>query len=102
MGKIRQTFPKEVKLRAIQLYEEEGMTYRSIAKELGLKCHKIVQRWVKHYQNEGISGLDEKRGKSAGLRTGRPRKRPLTLEEENKRLRAENEYLKKWLGLERR
>jgi transposase len=71
-------------------------------KELGLTCHKIVLRWVKHYQNEDFSGLEEKRGKSIGPYTGRPRKRLSSLEEENMRLRAENEYLKKWLGLERR
>jgi transposase len=101
MKKVRQTFSKEIKLKAIKLYTEEGMGYKSIAKELGIKCHKIVQRWVKHYQNEGVSGLDEKRGKSSVRKKG-PRKHPITLEEENERLRAENEYLKKWLGLGRK
>ena len=102
MKKVRQTFSKEIKLKAIKLYTEEGMGYKSIAKELGIKCHKIVQRWVKHYQNEGVSGLDEKREKSSVRKKG-PRKHPLTLEEENERLRAENEYLKSgsdWKGSE--
>jgi transposase len=74
----------------------------TIAKELGISDKNIVMRWVKHFENEGMEGLEEKRGKAVGPRKGRPRKCLLTLEEENLRLRAENEYLKKWLGLERR
>jgi transposase len=51
--------------------------------------------------SEGLSGLNEKRGKATGPQKGRPRKNPLSLEEEVMKLRAENEFLKKWLDLKR-
>ncbi|MGG0797370.1 transposase, partial [Brevibacillus laterosporus] len=68
------------------------------AKELGISTHKIICRWIKHYENEGLEGLEEKRGKTSGFRKGCSRKNPLTLEERVVRLEAENEYLKKWLS----
>lgn len=101
MGNIRKTYPKELKLRAVKLYLEGEQGYKSIAKELGISDKSIVRRWVRYYQNEGLQGLEEKRGKGKGTRKGRPRKRPLSLKEEVVRLRAENEFLKKWLGIER-
>ncbi|MDA5111147.1 transposase [Brevibacillus thermoruber] len=102
MGKIRKTYPIEIKRKAVHLYLEGDKSYKTIAKELGISDKNIVMRWVKHFENEGMEGLEEKRGKAVGPRKGRPRKCLFTLEEENLRLRAENEYLKKWLGLERR
>ena len=36
MGKIRTTYTKEIKLKVINLYENEDMGIRSIAKELGI------------------------------------------------------------------
>jgi transposase len=51
---------------------------------------------VKHYEKEGLKGLEEKRGRSRG--NGRQRKNP-SLNEELVRLKAENEYLKKLLAL---
>ncbi|MBG9788854.1 helix-turn-helix domain-containing protein, partial [Brevibacillus laterosporus] len=62
----------------------------------------ILRRWVDHYRKEGIQGLDEKRGRTKNPLRGRPRIRPESTEEEIVRLRAENEFLKKWLGLEKR
>ena len=62
MGKITRTFTK-----AIKLYFEKGMGFKSIGKELGIaQC--IVYRWINHYKNEGIQGLEEKRGKAKGPR----------------------------------
>ncbi|TPH12612.1 helix-turn-helix domain-containing protein, partial [Brevibacillus laterosporus] len=42
------------------------------------------------------------RGRTKNPLRGRPRTRPESMEEEIVRLRAENEFLKKWLGLEKR
>ncbi|WP_317957330.1 hypothetical protein [Paenibacillus chitinolyticus] len=53
----------------------------------------MVRRWVAHYEQEGIKGLEEKRGTTTGLRKGRPKK-TMTQEEELVRLRAENALLK--------
>nr|WP_241677773.1 helix-turn-helix domain-containing protein [Bacillus cereus] len=49
------------------------MSYKTIAKELGIH-HSVASRWVKHFETEGIKGLEEKRGKAKGPGLGRPRK----------------------------
>ncbi|WP_088013169.1 helix-turn-helix domain-containing protein [Gottfriedia acidiceleris] len=66
MGKIRKTYSKEIKVKAIDLYFEKDMGIRSIAKELGIGF-ATIQRWITHYKREGIQGLEEKRGTSDSL-----------------------------------
>ncbi|EJR93283.1 transposase [Bacillus cereus] len=96
MGKIRVTYDVEFKKKAIDLYLKEGMSYKTVAKELGIH-HSVVSRWVKHFEAEGIKGLEEKRGKAKG--PGRPRTKPEDPEAKMRRLEAENEMLKKLLGM---
>ncbi|HDR8476810.1 transposase [Bacillus thuringiensis] len=95
MGKIKVTYDVEFKKKAIDLYLKEGMSYKNIAKELGIH-HSVVSRWVKYFEAEGIKGLEEKRGKAKGPGIGRTKKDP---EAKIKRLEAENEMLKKLLGM---
>jgi transposase len=92
----------EFKLMAVKKYIEDDMSYNAIAKELGLYDHKYVSRWVKNYIELGIDGLKERRGSSRSLFKGRPRVKPLSLEEENRKLKMENEFLKKLHALQRR
>ena len=66
-----------------------------------MSSNKRVILWVKRYNELGEDGLRERRGTTRGLQKGRPRKRELSLEEENQRLKAEVEFLKKLLILER-
>ncbi|GIM48389.1 hypothetical protein DNHGIG_39380 [Collibacillus ludicampi] len=75
MGKMRKTYDLAFKKKAVDLYMKEGMGYKTIAKELGIE-HSMVRRWVKHFETEGIQGLEEKRGKAKGPGKGRPRTRP--------------------------
>ncbi|PUA40832.1 transposase [Paenibacillus elgii] len=100
MGEINKTYSVEFKQKAVNMYLKQGMGYKSIAKELGI-THRSVQRWVKYFQEEGVKGLEEKRGKTTGPLKGRPRTREQSVEEELHRLRAENEYLKKLWALQR-
>ncbi|MGF9860126.1 helix-turn-helix domain-containing protein, partial [Priestia endophytica] len=58
----------------------------------------IIYRWVKHFQAEGLKGLEEKRGKAKGVGKGRPTTQLETTETKLKRLEAENALLKKFLG----
>ncbi|MDT2287990.1 helix-turn-helix domain-containing protein [Paenibacillus larvae] len=37
--------------------------YKRVAKELNIP-EASIRRWVKYYENEGMAGLEEKRGKS--------------------------------------
>lgn len=96
MGKVRQTYSLEFKLRAIELYNKEHMGSKLIAKELGI-AYSIIDRWIAHYKREGFEGLYEKRGKATGMGKERPGKLQ-TIEEKLVHLEAENAYLKKLLA----
>ena len=98
MGKIRVTYDVAFKKKAIDLYLNKGMSYETVAKELGTH-HSVVSRWVKHFEAEGIKGLEEKRGKTKGPGIGRPKNNPEDPEAKMKRLEAENAMLKKLLGM---
>lgn len=86
MGEIRKTYDIEFKRKAVAMFLEEGLGYKTVAKALGID-DRMVRRWVAHYEREGIEGLKEKRGTSTGSKNGRPKKTK-TLEEEVLRLRA--------------
>jgi transposase len=92
----------EFKLRTVMMYLNEQLGYRKVAKRMGIKDPKRVRIWVKNYQQYGEEGLKECRGKTISSKRGRPRKKPLTVEEENRKLKAENEFLKKLIALKRR
>ncbi|WP_235605568.1 helix-turn-helix domain-containing protein [Saccharococcus caldoxylosilyticus] len=92
----------EFKLRAVMMYLNGQLGYRKVAKRMGIKDPKRVRIWVKNYQQYGEEGLKERRGKTISSKRGRPRKKPLTVEEENRKLKAENEFLKKFIALKRR
>ena len=91
----------DIKLKAVKMYLDKGIGSTTIAKELNLSSSKRVLLWVKRYNDLGEDGLRERRGTTRGLQKGRPRKRQLSLEEENQRLKVEVEFLKKLLILER-
>ncbi|MEB9553144.1 transposase [Bacillus cereus] len=95
---MRDTYDVEFKKKAIDLYLKEGMSYKTTVEELGLH-HSVVSRWVKHFESEGSKGLEEKRGKAKGPGLGRPRTKPEDPEAKIRRLEAENEILKKLLGM---
>jgi transposase len=77
----------ETKMEAIRLYEEEGFSQSMITEKLGIRDPGRVQVWLRQYRREG---------KAAFLKPkGRPRKKQ-DLEAEVKRLRMENDLLKKF------
>lgn len=92
----------DYKLAAVKKYFEGEMGYKALAKELGLPDHSYIRRWVINYKELGEAGLDDHRGKSTSPFKGRPRFRPMSLEEENRILKMENEFLKKLRAFQRR
>ncbi|PPB11068.1 transposase [Brevibacillus laterosporus] len=102
MGEIRKTYSNDFKLKAVRLYLNGEQGYKTLARDLGISDHSNLRRCVDHYRKEDIQGLDEKRVRTKNPLRGRPRTRQKSTEEEIIRLRAENEFLKKWLGLEKR
>ena len=59
------TYTPEFKLKAVNMYLEEGLGYKRVTKELNLISSSYVRRWVKNYREHGIQGLEERRGKAA-------------------------------------
>ncbi len=62
------------------------------------RVYSAVKRWKAAYKKSGIMGLQDTRKKGSG----RPLKRKLTLEEENKRLKAKNKFLEVQLELQKK
>ena len=84
----RRAYPLEIKLEAIRLFYQEGLTRRQIEERLGLPDTERVKNWLKMYRREGRYGLEKPR-----------RGRPLKQEDTTayiKRLEMENVLLKKY------
>ncbi len=89
MIKKRKTYTKEFKLEAIRMMVSSGRPSSEIAMQLGIRRNQLY-KWKDQL---------EKTGDVASSRIGRPKKadqsETATLRQENKRLREENEILKK-------
>ena len=83
-------YPLAIKLEAVRLFLEEGRTRAEITKLLGLRSKKRVEAWVSQYRHEADAFQKP---------IGRPRKTAKGAEsipDELKRLRMENDLLKKF------
>ena len=77
----------EIKLQAVQLHEQEGLTYFQVADQLGIRKAERIEKWCRAYRREGELAFHKP--------VGRPHKyepEQLTLA----RLRMENALLKKF------
>ena len=102
MSKINTNYSKEFKLSVVKRYLDGIGGYGSVAKEMGVKSDTQVRSWVIKYQELGKVAFDEEtRGKAKGGRKGRPKTNFSSLEEENKYLKMEVEYLKKLRALQK-
>ncbi len=83
------TYPKEFKLEAIRLMDESDRSTSEIAMNLGIRRNQLY-KWKEQMTQKGNVPSAKK---------GRPKKEDqsemATLRQENKRLREENEILKK-------
>lgn len=83
-------YPLAVKLEAVRLFLEEGRTRAEVTKMLGLRSKKRVEAWVSQYRHEADAFHKP---------IGRPRKTAQgaeSVQDELKRLRMENDLLKKF------
>ncbi|MFL1471605.1 transposase [Paraclostridium bifermentans] len=93
-------YSKELKLQAVNMYINEGLSYLRVAQILNIKNKTQVQRWVSLYKDKGKTAFDEEtRGKCNHAMKGRPKTQFKSIEEELKYLRMENEFLKKLSAL---
>lgn len=89
-------YTPEFKMAAVRLYLEEGLSYKAVAKQLGVPSHTQIRQWVKKYRNG--DSLEDKRQRGIrkpAWRTGRPKTKFASIEEELAYVKAEVEYLKK-------
>lgn len=98
--KVKTTYSPEYKLFVVKRHIEDGISYRRLAEELDIHV-QIIMRWCKKYREFGQDALKEQRGTHKGSTKGRPRTKELSKDDELLKLKAENEYLKKLLNLER-
>lgn len=83
------TYPKEFKLEALRMMEESEQPASEIARQLGIRRNQLY-KWKEQMA---------KKGEVPSSKRGRPRKEDqselATLKQEVKRLKEENEILKK-------
>ena len=61
-------YPREIKLEAVRMFFEEGMTQTEITQALELRSEGRVRVWVRQYRREGLVAFFKP--------IGRPRKMP--------------------------
>jgi transposase len=77
----------EIKLQAIHLHEQEGLSYKQIAEQLGIRKAERIRKWYQAFRRVGELAFNKP--------IGRPRKdesEQLTIA----RLQMENTLLKKY------
>ena len=79
MGKPRRTFTREFKLEAVKLITEQGRSFAQAAANLGI-AESLLRKWKKDFDAQGDQAFPGKGNLPA-------------LEEELRRLRAENKRL---------
>lgn len=87
------TYSQELKLQAIQLSLEKGLTDAEVCEKLGIHDPGRLVKWRKKYQEEGEFGLRETRGRKQN------QENPADLQRYIKKLEMENEILKKYAEL---
>ena len=103
MGSSHKKYDFETKLAAAIDYTEGGLTRQEVMSKYGIASLDPLLKWAQKYREGGPDALRPKpkgRPRSAEGGEPRPKSREAELEEENRRLRAENAYLKKLRALE--
>ena len=103
----RQQYSFEFKLQVVELYLTTEMSYQELAIRVGMKNPTTISQWVSNYRAAGVESLKEKpKGRrrevdKKKLSKEQPKELPdekaeylKQLEEENRRLRIENAFLK--------
>lgn len=61
----RPTYPREVWLKAVKLYLEEGLSPKPVSREGGIHPCPLHD-WAKRYRNGGEAGLAPRQGPAPG------------------------------------
>ena len=101
----RQNHTLEERVQAVGEHLDEGKDFSELSQKYGTTA-QVVRGWVKRYQEMGVAGLEDRRGKRLASQTPRTTEEALRiekarLERENYLLRMELDLLKKVRELER-
>lgn len=88
---IRKKYSEELKLQAVSLYLEKGISAQEIANTLDIRDRKRVLFWVKQFETNGNDAFSQKTKKP---KVGRPKKVFNSDQEKMDYLEAENAYLR--------
>ena len=86
----------EERVQAVREHLEDGKSFSDLAETYGTTA-QVVRNWVKRYQEMGVAGLEDRRGKRLASQTPRTPEEALRIE--NARLERENYLLKMELDL---
>ena len=104
-GFIKKNFTVKDKIKAVKLVLK-GKSYCEVARKMGMRSHSCVRRWYLVYMQDGVAGLQYRKGikVSTSVEISTPMKKRLSksereellaLRKRNEILELENEYLKK-------
>lgn len=96
---MRKDHTVEERLRAVLTYLDDGQRLGDVAQEYQVEV-QTLRGWVKKYQEMGIAGLEDRRGRR--LASQAPRTKEEALRIENALLKRENELLKMELYLRKK
>jgi transposase-like protein len=83
----------EFKLEAVRLYLEEELSYQSVSDQMEVPSSTQIKQWVKKHKNGESLGDKRQSGlPKKAWRTGRPKTKFASIEEELAFLKAEVEY----------
>jgi len=83
----KRSFTREFKLAAVKKVVEQGLTFREVAKDLGIS-DSAVRAWKRDFQYDGT--LEKQHGQNTSIEAELKR-----LREENRQLKMERDILKK-------
>ena len=83
----RRTFSREFKLAAVRKVLEQGLSYREVARELGIR-DTYIHRWKRAFEKDGTLDAELSIDVSPAAELKR-------LREENRQLKMERDILKK-------
>jgi transposase len=95
------SYSRDFKLTAIESYRNKELSLMECCLRYNIPSHSTLLSWVRKYQESGLDGLLEQRGRPKLMKDKpsqkkvKPPTRLEALEKENLYLRAENELLKK-------
>ena len=92
----RQKHTLEERVQAVREHLEDGKSLSELSAQHGVTV-QVVRNWVKRYQEMGVAGLEDRRGKRLASQTPRTTEEALRIE--NARLERENYLLKMELDL---